>query len=167
MVPPGSASRALVLDQSFDSSFAERIEPVGRLSDRNIWSPDRLKELFKANRAIFSDLWIDNKWDWSKTNPVIHISFDDLSYPELGLVEALKSELIDIAERFDITLQKSDLKGRFKELLQKLKGKHGKVVLLIDEYDKPIIDYLETEFKIAVNTIYQIQRSTAIRSPDI
>ena len=104
-----------------------------------------LKELFKANRPIFSDLWINDKWDWSKTNPVIHISFDALSYPELGLAEALKSELSDQAKTFGVRLYKKDLKGKFIELLQKLNDKHGKVVLLIDEYDKPIIDYLETE----------------------
>lgn len=104
-----------------------------------------LKELFKANQPIFNDLWINDKWDWSKTNPVIHISFDALSYPELGLAEALKSELSKQAKAFGIRLYEKDLKGKFIELLQKIHDKHGKVVLLIDEYDKPIIDYLETE----------------------
>ena len=102
-----------------------------------------LKELFKGNRAIFSDLWINDKWDWTKTNPVIHISFDDLSYPELGLVEAIKDELSKNAKAFGVRLFKKDLKGKFKELLEKVNAKHGAVVLLIDEYDKPIIDYLE------------------------
>ena len=104
-----------------------------------------LKELFKANQPIFNGLWINDKWDWSKTNPVIHISFDALSYSELGLAEALKSELAKQAKVFGVRLYKKDLKGKFIELLQKLNGKHGKIVLLIDEYDKPIIDYLETE----------------------
>lgn len=103
-----------------------------------------LKELFLGNKTLFEGLWIYDKWDWSKTNPVLHFSFDTFSYDELGLLESLKSELRDHAEAFDITLVKTDLKGIFKELLQKLSKKHGKVVLLIDEYDKPIIDYLET-----------------------
>jgi Predicted AAA-ATPase/PD-(D/E)XK nuclease superfamily len=102
-----------------------------------------IKELYLGNKAVFEGLWIEDKWDWSKTNPVLHFSFDTLGYGELGLVESLKSELRDKAEEFDIDLVKTDLKGLFKELLQKLSKKHGKVVLLIDEYDKPIIDYLE------------------------
>ena len=104
-----------------------------------------LKQLFKANHAIFNDLWINDKWDWSKTSPVIHISFDALSYDSLGLTEALTYELNDIARQFDITLSRPDVKGSFNELLQKLHAKHGQVVLLIDEYDKPIIDYLESK----------------------
>ncbi|MDZ7879470.1 MAG: AAA family ATPase [Saprospiraceae bacterium] len=102
-----------------------------------------LKELFKGNRLIFSDLWINDKWEWTQTNPVIHISFDALGYSELGLLDVLKSELSAQAKLYGIRLQAKDLKGKFNELLQKLNAKHGKVVLLIDEYDKPIIDYLE------------------------
>ena len=75
---------------------------------------------------------------------MIHISFDALSYKALGPEEALQSELADIAESFGIDLVKLDLSGQFKELLRKLHAKVGRVVLLIDEYDKLIIDYLET-----------------------
>jgi len=103
-----------------------------------------LKELFKGNRALFAGLWIEPNWDWSQTSPVIHISFDALSYKALGPEEALQSELADIAESFGIDLVKLDLSGQFKELLRKLHAKVGRVVLLIDEYDKLIIDYLET-----------------------
>jgi hypothetical protein len=33
------------------------------------------KELFKGNKEIFEGLYIYDKWDWSKTNPVIHLDF--------------------------------------------------------------------------------------------
>lgn len=102
-----------------------------------------LKELYKGNKTLFEGLWIYDKWDWSQTKPVLHLSFDTFGYGELGLMESLKLELRDEAETFEITLDRTDLKGLFKELLQKMAKKYGKVVLLIDEYDKPIIDYLE------------------------
>ncbi len=102
-----------------------------------------LQELYMGNKALFEGLWIYDNWDWSKTNPVLHFSFDSFGYGELGLAESLKSEIRDRAKAFDISLDKTDLKGLFKELIEKLAKKHGKVVLLIDEYDKPIIDYLE------------------------
>lgn len=104
-----------------------------------------LKELFKGNQAVFDGLWIENQWDWNQTHPVVHLSFDAISYHELGLANALKQTLADIAHSFDIACQRTDLAGQFRELLEKLYAKYGRVVLLVDEYDKPIIDYLETE----------------------
>jgi Predicted AAA-ATPase/PD-(D/E)XK nuclease superfamily len=104
-----------------------------------------LKELFKGNRAVFEGLWIEHQWDWNKTHPVIHLSFDAIDYREQSLADALKRTLTDIAESFGLELEKPTLASQFKELLEKLYAKHGGVVLLVDEYDKPIIDYLETE----------------------
>jgi Predicted AAA-ATPase/PD-(D/E)XK nuclease superfamily len=103
------------------------------------------KELFEGNRALFKGLWIEDKWDWSVTNPVIHISFAHLNYQALGLDGALQNELSQIAKQFGISFIKTDYKDQFEELIEQLHLKHGKVVILIDEYDKPIIDYLEKE----------------------
>ncbi|WP_037486335.1 AAA family ATPase, partial [Sphaerotilus natans] len=36
---------------------------------------DTLKELFEGNRALFTGLAADSRWDWSKRHPVIRISF--------------------------------------------------------------------------------------------
>lgn len=102
-----------------------------------------IKELFLGNKALFEGLWIHNNWDWSKTNPVLHFSFDTFGYDELGLTNVLKLKLTEMADSFDLRLVRTDLKGMFEELIEKVFQKHGKVVVLIDEYDKPIIDYLE------------------------
>jgi hypothetical protein len=102
-----------------------------------------LKELFEGNKTVFEGLWIENQWYWTKIHPVLHFSFDKMGYGETGLLAVLKSEIEDRASFFGISLEKSDIKGQFSELLQKLFKKHGKVVLLVDEYDKPIIDFLE------------------------
>ena len=104
-----------------------------------------LKELYLCNKALFDGLWIENNWDWSKTNPVVHISFDDVDYQGLGLNEALLEQLDECAELYNITLEKITLKSKFKELIAALSAQYGKVVILIDEYDKPIIDFLEKE----------------------
>ena len=104
-----------------------------------------LKELYLGNKVLFDGLWIENNWDWSKTNPVIHISFDAVDYQGLGLNEALLETLEECAELYNITLKKTTLKSKFNELITALSSQYGKVVILIDEYDKPIIDYLEKE----------------------
>ncbi len=103
------------------------------------------KELFEGNRPLFKGLWIEDKWDWSKTHPVIHISCASLSYKELGLATAFKIELKDIADKWGITFKTDSYQQQFKDLIEELYAKHGPVVILIDEYDKPIIDYLEKE----------------------
>jgi hypothetical protein len=107
-----------------------------------------LKELFLGNKHLFSKgvlsengLWIADKWDWSKPSPVIHFSFDKMSYNQLGLEKAISDALQDWAKHYDIQFETNNFKSQFEELLKKVSAKHGDVVLLIDEYDKPIIDF--------------------------
>ena len=102
-----------------------------------------MKELFLGNKALFEGLWIENRWDWTQKSPIIHISFDAVDYDGLGLDAALKIVLKKHADSYNISLEHTTLKLQFKELIEKLAENYGQVVLLIDEYDKPIIDYLE------------------------
>jgi hypothetical protein len=104
---------------------------------------DTIHEIFSGNRALFEGLWIADKWDWSTTYPVIRMSFDAIGH-EGGLSEALQIKMHDIAETFGIELKKKLAGPLFKELIQKVAQKTGKqVVILIDEYDRPIIDYID------------------------
>ena len=103
------------------------------------------KELFEGNRILFKDLWIEDKWDWSQKSPVIHLSFASMAYKELGLDVALKIELTRIAKEIGVTFTTDSYQQHFKEIINFLNQKHGKIVILIDEYDKPIIDYLEKQ----------------------
>jgi GTPase SAR1 family protein len=105
---------------------------------------ETFKELFLGSENLFKGLWIHDKWDWSQTYPVIHLSFDAADYQNMGLGDAISFELKEIAKTYTIELVTGTYKKQFEELLKKLFEKHGKVVLLIDEYDKPIIDYLES-----------------------
>jgi hypothetical protein len=104
---------------------------------------DTISELFSGNKALFEGLWIEDKWDWTETYPVIRLSLDAIGH-EGGLSDALKGALRDIAETFDIILKKEVVGSLFKELIEKVVRKTGKqVVILIDEYDKPIVDYID------------------------
>jgi hypothetical protein len=102
------------------------------------------QELFEANQKLFKGLWIEKKWDWSQKYPVIHISFDALDYHEDQLVASIDNELNLLAAKFEVVLTQVGFKPRFRELIQLVTQKtQQKVVILIDEYDKPIIEYLE------------------------
>jgi Predicted AAA-ATPase/PD-(D/E)XK nuclease superfamily len=104
-----------------------------------------LKELYLGNKPLFEGLWIEDNWDWSKKNPVIHLSFDEMDYKKIGLEEVITLELKKCAKQYKVRLSNTTIKSQLKELLENIAKKHGKVVLLVDEYDKPIIDFLEKD----------------------
>ena len=104
-----------------------------------------IEQLFLGERHLFEGLWIEKQWDWSVKYPVVHLAFNTLGYAYSGLTTALQKEVQRQAAKYDITLEETAYDLQFRELIQKLNKQHGKVVLLIDEYDKPLIDYLEKE----------------------
>ena len=109
-----------------------------------------LDYLFQGREELFNGLYIHERWDWSKTNPIIKISFSNIGHKTMGLEKAIQAALNEIAKRHDIVFTKNEIDQKFKELIEILSAKLGKVVILIDEYDKPIIDYLGTDTPKAV-----------------
>ena len=101
-----------------------------------------LECLFLAKKELFKGLYIEDKWNWEQTNPIIRISFSNIGHKEKGLSRAIDDELNSIAKEYGIVLEENVISGKFKELIETLSAIRGKVVVLIDEYDKPIIDYL-------------------------
>ncbi|MGB0521563.1 MAG: AAA family ATPase [Flammeovirgaceae bacterium] len=102
-----------------------------------------LAELFRGNKSLFNSLWLEDQWDWTQKYPVIHIGFSSIGYKSLGLARAISERLQEEASNHNIILEREGHENQFRELLSKLSSQKGNVVLLIDEYDKPIIDYLE------------------------
>jgi hypothetical protein len=104
---------------------------------------DTISELFSGNKALFEGLWIADKWDWTETYPVIRMSLDAIGH-KIGLEEALVKNLNKTARRFGETLENTNAGLAFDELIEKVVEKTGKqVVILIDEYDRPIVDYID------------------------
>jgi hypothetical protein len=101
-----------------------------------------LDSLFLAKKELFKGLYIEDKWNWEQTYPIIRISFSNIGHKYLGLEKAIDIRLEEIAKQYEITLSGQSIDQKFKELIVQLSETRGKVVVLIDEYDKPIIDYL-------------------------
>ncbi len=109
-----------------------------------------LRELFLCNRPLFQRLWIEDHWNWEQPHPVLHIPFSSLGYKDLGLERALHEHLDDLIAEHELDVQEESLALKFRELLRRLHEAEGnRVVVLIDEYDKPIIDYLGEEIALA------------------
>ena len=102
-----------------------------------------LSALFRGERALFEGLWVEPHWDWQQRHPVIHLGFSSMGYREIGLTRAIAARLEEIAAHHGLTLRAEGNTLRFRELIEQLSRAHGRVVVLIDEYDKPILDYLD------------------------
>ena len=104
---------------------------------------DTLKEIFEGNRKLFKGLYIYDKWNWGQPHAVIKIDFSD---GILGARENLDRRIYEIlndnALNLKISLSRNrDIPGTFGELIRKAENKYGRrAVVLIDEYDKPILD---------------------------
>jgi len=108
-----------------------------------------IKEIFLGNKELFEGLWIYDKIDW-EPHTVIKISFSNIEYKTIGLSKAINNELDRIAAFHNVTFGASDEHSKFRALFETL-GKEKRIVVLIDEYDKPIIDYLDKPEKAKEN----------------
>lgn len=103
---------------------------------------ETLKSFFEGKKHLFSGLYIEDKIEF-KTFPIIHIAFTNVGSIHENLENALTRKLHSFAKEHDITLTEIGAGNLFEEFIKALKHKYNeKVVILIDEYDTPIINHL-------------------------
>ena len=104
-----------------------------------------LNEIFEGEKELFNGLWIykaDYAW---KKHPVLRIDFSrKRAESRDDLKDFILYRLKIIADKYGVSLERNQYDEAFDELLTKLSG-INKVVVLIDEYDKPIIDNIENK----------------------
>jgi len=103
-----------------------------------------LRALFEGKKELFKNLWIEKQpWDW-KEHSIIVFDFSGISS---GSPEALRNGILkriqQIANENDLDFQVDMIPESFRDLILKMHRKNNTpVVVLIDEYDKPIIEHL-------------------------
>ena len=112
-----------------------------------------LKCYFEGKRELFKGLAIESlEKDW-KQYPVLHIDFNGINFTEAGaLTKALKA----FVERQESIYGRGEfaegLGGRFAAVLKAAHEQTGlRAVVLIDEYDKPLLDVLDQELYITID----------------
>ena len=107
---------------------------------------DTLKELFEGSEALFAGLHIHDRWDWSVRHPVVRLSFGGGHFGEPGYVRtSAMAQLAAAGQDAGVEAEHDTGPERFRALLRALHAKTGRrVAVLVDEYDKPILDALET-----------------------
>ncbi len=123
-----------------------------------------LKALFEGRHELFNGLAIEPKWDWSKTWPVLHLDMGSMQARNVDeFMELLAAHLQRRANELGV----GELSGTvpsvlFTNLIDALAAKSpdGRMVLLVDEYDKPLLGHLMkpdvTEFRDALKAFYSV-----------
>jgi hypothetical protein len=106
---------------------------------------DTLKEIFEGNAKLFKGLAAEARWDWSVKYPVIRISFGGGVLGSVAdLQQSLDEQLTTLEQKFSLPSEYTDARSRFKRLIVRLAESTGqRVAVLVDEYDKPILDRIE------------------------
>jgi hypothetical protein len=107
-----------------------------------------LKEVLSGHRELFDGLWIaQSDYQWQE-HGIIALDFSTLPADTLAIFEdSLKRSLIDIAVQYDVIIDRShnEISGVLKQLTHELFKRFGRVAILIDEYDSPILKTLYNE----------------------
>ncbi len=124
---------------------------------------DTLKEIFEGNQKLFEGLYIHDQWDWSRKFPVIKIDF---AGGVLKNRQELDVRILDIlqenAEHLGVSYESTDIPGKLGNLIRKAMAKYGeRAVVLVDEYDKPILDNIDNppiaaEIREGLKNLYSV-----------
>ena len=106
---------------------------------------DTLKELYEGSEPLFRGLAVHDGWDWSKHHPVVRLSFGSGNFKRPGVLEEIAAaQLEDIGRRAGVDSRGGSAPVLFRRLIETLSERAGRrVVVLVDEYDKPILDALD------------------------
>lgn len=104
-----------------------------------------LQELYRGSKELFKGLWIEDQWDWSRqAHPIVKLSFTALGFQQNGLQESLNYALDGLIKTHGLEPIQGNLTNKLAYLVTEL-ATINKVVVLIDEYDAPIVGYLGEE----------------------
>ena len=103
---------------------------------------DTIAEAFLGNKKLFEGLYLEKNWNWNQKYPVIRIDFAQGILRSQQQLDAGIMDMLHVnAELNGISLNNTETYLAFSELIRKLHQQTGqRVVVLVDEYDKPILD---------------------------
>ncbi len=106
---------------------------------------DTLQELFEGSEELFRGLAVHDGWDWSARHPVVRLDFSGVGRfdgPD-GARETVEAQLEETEMQAGLEPGPAGAAIRFRRLIRTLHERTGRqAVVLVDEYDKPILDAL-------------------------
>lgn len=127
---------------------------------------DTLKELFECGEPLFRGLDIHARWDWSRRHPVIRLDFAGGVLQSRESLDETIHELLRLNQRrLGVVCESTSVAGCFAELILRAHESTGqRVVILVDEYDKPILDNIDqperaAELREGLKNLYSILKT--------
>ena len=129
---------------------------------------DTIKELFEGSEELFRGLAIHDRWDWDVRFPVVRLDFSVGPFDEPGLADKEAMNQLDAIEReAGVEARYDTAPDRFRHLLETLHKRSGqRVAVLVDEYDKPILDVLDAPEMAKANRSFLRNLYSVIKSSD-
>ena len=124
-----------------------------------------IEAIFQGRRELFKGLFIDGTdYDW-QTYPVIHLDMGSaIARTPAELEDSLLQNVRRNADEIGIALTATSCYAAFEELIRKAAERDGKVVILVDEYDKPLLGQLGQpgvrEIQTALKAFYSVIKTT-------
>lgn len=127
-----------------------------------------LQYFFEGVRPLFKNLYIDTfDWQW-QSYPVLRLDLNSDRYADKGILDGVLNNLFRIWEdKYGVDVRDVDLSQRFKTIIKTAHEKTGRqVVILVDEYDKPLVGNLSNEenfmhYRAGLASIYSNFKSSA------
>ncbi len=179
MLPTGMTSLREI--REMDCYYVDKTEHVRRLVERGKYNflsrPRRfgksllvntLQKLFEGSEELFRGLAIHDGWDWSARHPVVRLGFGRGSFrtPD-GVRVTVERQLAAAERRAGLEPCPVEASNRFGELIEALHERTGQqAVVLVDEYDKPILDALGDQERALANRDFLSDLYGAIKDCD-
>lgn len=128
-----------------------------------------LRSFFEGRHELFKGLYADSMaWDW-EPYPVLYLDLNIGTYREetIELQQILENYLSDWEEKYDISKRTDNIALRFRDIIKAAYLRIGKpVVILVDEYDKPLVNTLNDDesfhvYRDALSGLYSNFKSSA------
>ncbi len=127
-----------------------------------------LRYFFEGRRELFKGLYIDSTdWEWAEY-PVLKLDLNTSRFDEPGMLEPVLDNMFRVwEEKYGVDVKDADYSQRFKTIIRAAHEKTGRqVVILVDEYDKPLVGNLNKEenfehYRTKLASIYSNFKSSA------
>jgi hypothetical protein len=152
----GIGAQSMLFFQKENAIYVDKTQKIHELMQIGIYNfivrPRRfgkslllstLYNIYRGEKELLEQTWIYDKIDWEKVKrPTLRLDFTLIAYKETPLEQSLRHYLHSIAQDEGIeTANTWSSKEIFKELIEKL-AKEKPIVILIDEYEMPVTDFV-------------------------
>ena len=119
---------------------------------------DTVAALYEGRKEQFVGTWIYDKIDWNEIKrPILRIDFTEIEYDAFSLEQGIQNYLRPMAHELKIDTLGLGSRDLFRQIIQTL-GKEKDIVILIDEYEMAVTDYVGVDEAKLEENIFTLKK---------